>query len=641
MVTGSNYAYIDNASKPNVTIEFDCYIIPGDIPLCNLYFLTDSNGAGQAFRLEGRDMPGVESCGFLHTDSWTSWGPHETEYTHISVGVWHNVKIEISDTVAKGYIDDVYFGMTTFSNNGRYIAIHGDAEAVTGGIFDNIKITDNTGAGIYYDRYDPTFYPVHTNFADRPDCSLLPSPSGYPVMSPHYKIEVDLSSEPLGEDYIIDAKIEVDLSSEPLGEDYIIDADSANELLRYWDYIKPVSKYVHYHMLLSPLGKIDESGESVSLYDPSLTAICDTRFTGSTTVTAASAAPPPTYVLPYDDLYDYTEIYSTDTSYSTWTINHSLLTPELIIQTYDSNGNIIYPQSTDYINKDTLKVDWFGAVRGTAYLAGQKREGNLGTAFYSDGASATWNITHTDSPSGILYQVYSGITEPAPSGWRFHDIDRLVPDTAVSVDATTLSLIFSESVSGAAFIRNADYLHKQLSLASTWNINHKMDIAGAIVQCWDHAWNRIYPENIQKISSNEHRATFSEVVSGYATLIAFERDFTEGDVELPTVATADQPIGYWKIGTGASDTFNPLTSNDLNSWSVSGDLSSFTNTASGIGGHHVIEFSVPKEGEQTLNELGVFDPRFNMLYYTRCSSLYKPDNVQLDVVYRITKQESN
>ncbi len=492
--------------------------------------------------------------------------------------------------------------------------------------FDNHHILEyygtqpSGGAGIYYDRYDPALYPTHTDFSDRPDCSLLPSPSGYPVISPHYKIEIDLSSE-------------------PLGEDYIIDSDSANELLRYWDYIKPVSKYVHYHMLLSPVGKIDESGESVSLYDPRLTAICDTRFTGSTVVTAASAPPPPTYTLPYDDLYDFTEIYTTDTSYSTWTINHSLLTPELIIQTYDSDGNIIYPQSTDYKDKDTLKIDWFGAVRGTAYLAGQKREGNSGTAFYSDGASATWNITHTDSPSGILYQVYSGITEPAPSGWRFHDIDRLVPDTATNVDATTLSLVFSESVSGAVFIRNADYLHKQVVPSDTWNINHKMNIAGAIVQCWDNSWKRIYPKNIQKISSNEHRVTFSGDEIGYATLIAFERDFTESDVELPKVATADQPIGYWKIGTGASDAFNPLLSNDLSSWSVSGELSSFTNTASGIGGYHIMEFSVPKEGEQTLNELGVFDTRFNMLYYTRCSSLYKPDNVQLDVVYRITKQQ--
>jgi len=78
----------------------------------------------------------------------------------------------------------------------------------------------------------------------------------------------------------------------------------------------------------------------------------------------------------------------------------------------------------------------------------------------------------------------------------------------------------------------------------------------------------------------------------------------------------------------------------LNSWSASGELISFTDTGTGIDGYHVIEFSVPKQGEQTLNELGVFDPRFNMLSYTRCSNLYKPDNVQLDVVYRITKQQT-
>ena len=506
-------------------------------------------------------------------------------------------------------------------------------------ILEYYGIQPSGGAGMYYDRYDPTLYPTHTDFADRPDCSAVPSPSGYPVMSPHYKVEIDLSTE-------------------PLGENYIIDADTANELLRYWEYIKPVSKFIHYHMLLSPVGKIDSSGESVSLYDPTLTAICDTRFTGSTTVTAASAAPPPSYTLPYDDLYDDTQVYTTDTSRNRWTIGNHLHTPELIIQTYDPEGNIIYPQSIDYAWEDAfrfpgsdrfpawdtsydprLKIDWFGATRGTALLAGKKLQGNVGTAYYNTSGSPTWDISHSNSPSGIVYQVYSGITEPAPSGWRFHDIDRLVPDIATSISPNTLRLNFSESVSGAAFIRNADYRHNQLTAAYTWKIQHKMDIKGAIVQCWDHQSERLYPENIQMISSNEHRATFSEPVSGYASLIAFPRDFIEEDVELPTVATKGQPIGYWKIGTGADDNFNPLISNDVNSWSVSGELSSFTNTASGIGGYHVIEFSVPKVGEQTLNELAVFDTRYNMLYYTRCSSLYKPDNMQLDVVYRITKQQ--
>ena len=379
----------------------------------------------------------------------------------------------------------------------------------------------------------------------------------------------------------------------------------------------------------------------MSLYDGSLTAICDTRFTGTQTVTAASSAPPPTYVLPYNDLYDDTYIYTTDTSYSTWTINTTLFSPELIIQTYDSDGNIIYPQSTDFIDNDTLKIDWFGAVRGTAYLAGRKRQGNIGTAYYNTSGSAAWDVQHTISPSGIVYQAYSGITEPAPSAWRFSDdIDRLVPDSVVSEDETTLRLNFSESVSGAVFVRNADYYHLQEEAATTWTINHNMNIAGAIVQCWDHQSERLYPENIQMISSNEHRATFSELVSGYATLIAFERDFVEEDIELETTPTADQPIGYWKIGTGADDNFNPVLANDVNSWSASGELTSFTNTASGIGGYHVIEFNVPKKGEQTLNELGVFDEKYNMLYYTRCSSLHKPDDVQLDVVYRITKQQT-
>lgn len=676
-------------------------------------------------------------------------------------------------------------------------------------ILEYYGIQPSGGAGIYYDRYDPVDYPVHTDEA--PDCSLDPSPSGYLVMSPHYKVEIDLSSE-------------------PFGDDYIIDEDTAKELLRYWEYIKPVSKFVHYHMLLSPVGKIDVNNESVSLYDSKLTAVCDTRFTVEPV--GASAENPH---IVYDDLYDDTQEFTTETSYSTWTIENDHHSPELLIQTYDSDGNIIYPQSTNFLDKDTLQIDWFGSVRGSAFLAGKKLQGTLGTAYYNTSGSSAWEISHANSPDGVVYQVYTGITEPAPSAWRIHDIDRLVPDVATSVTDNTLRLNFSDSVSGAAFIRNADYFYTQDTASSIWNINHNLNITGAIVQCWDHESERIYPENIQKISSNIHKITFSEPVSGYATFVAFEREFTETDVGT---------VGYWKIGTGADDNFNPVLANDVNTQSASGELTSFTdvntlssdddlvcylplekgegtiafdesgndnygiiggattwvngpiggnalnftgstsdkitissvtglpNTAitvscwvyinsmenyhnfvnhewaaqtpaswmlygsstsvifglwpltgqlgtgvvqdisgawhhlagtydgsnikiyidgdlkntdivssytldtigdvvvagdaftkkmddiriynraltpaeisevynfSSIGGHHLIEFNVPKQGEQTLNEIGVFDTDLNMTYYTRCSNLYKPDNVQLDIVYRIKKQQT-
>jgi len=134
--TGGNYAYRNIALAPNEIIEYDNYVIPGSVDLCNLYFLTDSSGSGQMFRLEARSG---NSPGFASTSSWTSWNA-PSGYTAISSGVWHNVKLVLTSNTAYGYIDGTSYGSYSFSNNGGYIAVHGDGGSVTGGDFDNIKV---------------------------------------------------------------------------------------------------------------------------------------------------------------------------------------------------------------------------------------------------------------------------------------------------------------------------------------------------------------------------------------------------------------------------------------------------------------------------------------------------------------------
>ena len=134
--TGGTYAYVDAGVGPGEVIEYDGYVIPGSTDLCNLYFMTDSGGAGQMFRLESRSST---SSGFASTSSWTSWNA-PSGYGPVSAGVWHHVKIVLDGSTAYGYVDGSSYGSYSFSNNGGYIAVHGDASSVTGGDFDNVII---------------------------------------------------------------------------------------------------------------------------------------------------------------------------------------------------------------------------------------------------------------------------------------------------------------------------------------------------------------------------------------------------------------------------------------------------------------------------------------------------------------------
>jgi PKD repeat protein len=133
---GGTYAYRDIGLTSNKILEYDGYVIPGATDLCNVYFLTNAAGSGQMFRLESR---AATSTGLATTTSWTSWTAPSV-YGPVTAGVWHKVKIVLDSTTASGTVDGTSYGSLTFSNNGGYIAVHGDSGIVTGGNFDNIRV---------------------------------------------------------------------------------------------------------------------------------------------------------------------------------------------------------------------------------------------------------------------------------------------------------------------------------------------------------------------------------------------------------------------------------------------------------------------------------------------------------------------
>ena len=148
-VKGGQYAYKSVPIGPNTVVNFDAYVASGTTSLLNFYFMTNANGKGQMFRLDGR--PG-NSSGFAITASWTSW-QFPTGYGPVAKNVWHHVKLIIGTSTVKGFIDGVSYGTYTLTSTGSYIAIHGDVSSAAGGYFDNISIvrsTDIPSVKMYY-----------------------------------------------------------------------------------------------------------------------------------------------------------------------------------------------------------------------------------------------------------------------------------------------------------------------------------------------------------------------------------------------------------------------------------------------------------------------------------------------------------
>jgi hypothetical protein len=426
-------------------------------------------------------------------------------------------------------------------------------------------------------------------------------PTGNWFLSPHYKVEVDLSTEPMESNAIISQYY-------------------ANELIRYWEYTKPVSKYVNYHFLLSPIALIDNFSESYSLYDASLPAYCDTRFTGSYFLSAASSGAAGIG----EDWGDVTYVHRQATSSTEWRVQHNLGQEDLIVQVYDENDEVVYMDNVVIEDNNIMVLTFDSAARGSAFIAGTK----------------DWNVTWTQSTSSAIWNINHNMGSLGASGFGFdifnlNRTDYLIPDTVKVEDSNNMTVTWSTtgapaSATGHIPIRDEDYIHYQTTPSTVWTINHNLQAAGFNVEVWSND-EYIYPESIVLTSLNTTTLTFAEPVDGYAMLIYFPREFALDDV---FGALFDG--GYWVVGDEDNDYFDPVLNNSLYSPQASGSVENGVLTE--YSDMYTFDFNIPTGDAYTIKEIGLFSKENNIIFYTRCSELYKPEVVQLDVHYRILKE---
>jgi hypothetical protein len=135
--------------------------------------------------------------------------------------------------------------------------------------------------------------------------------TGANVITPHYKVQIDLSTEPLGN--IFD-------------DDTIISQGVITELIRNWEYVRPVSKYAHYEELIAPSAQMDRIGQSIPLYPRTANGYFNTIFTGSKYLSAGGGI---------NGSGENTVSYFQESASKTWNIRHNLNCPYVLVQTVD------------------------------------------------------------------------------------------------------------------------------------------------------------------------------------------------------------------------------------------------------------------------------------------------------------------
>lgn len=248
---------------------------------------------------------------------------------------WHNW--ELPEIAPLHYFEDQlyqsFYGK--YSNVTGSETSHGAGQPVSSGA--SITEGEDSWYIYYYDKNNYFNYTLST------ESEAL---TGAKELSPHYRVELDLSDEPLSVD-INDAS-----------NTKIISEDLINNLLDNFEVVRPASRFSHYNYLLGI--DVDLSGNWVPNYiDPS---ILNTM-----------------YMQHLENLNGIpnTIIFKQSFMSATWTIYHTLNTQNFIIQCYDWNFELIEP--TDIIidtnDKITIVFDkpivgWMFATKADISLPG-------------------------------------------------------------------------------------------------------------------------------------------------------------------------------------------------------------------------------------------------------------------------------
>lgn len=340
-----------------------------------------------------------------------------------------------------------------------------------------------------YDRWHDRTIPSNTPLPYFEDHLYTVTPSAaYPskILSPHYKIEVDLSTEPIEDSVIL---------SEDLFDNFIYG----------WELIRPVSRVAHYYLRLDPEATF--TGDDNYLYTLGTHGENNviSRCYKEQTVESNSA------------------LHVQTTANAVWIIDHNLGTQNLLIQIFDSDREEMRPLSVEATTPTRVKVTFNSAQSGYALIREATYSGPVS-------ASDSWIANHFQN-SKVLSQFFDN---------SYYEME---PETVTIITDDRVDATFSINTTGRAQIEADSYQHTQSSEATTWNINHSLDRLFTIGHFYDGNWNKIKPTSFTISDADNAIATFAEATSGYGLFVPIANS------DFPSILISSLIGGTFKIGS--------------------------------------------------------------------------------------------
>jgi len=235
----------------------------------------------------------------------------------------------------------------------------------------------------------------------------------------------------------------------------------------------------------------------------------------------------------------------------------------------------------------------------------------------------THNLFSASAATGVVTQFWSDGFKVLPYKVEIDTPDQLIATFTKALSATNIT----------AVVRKSDYTHDQTTESATWNINHNLNTDSLISQTFSQN-EEIIPTSIEH-DFNDSTITFSEALTGSAEFIWIQTDFNVyPTVSDPTGLSLSVSASYWKAGTGTTSSYNPQEANDIETMATSGSFLRYYGSTLDDD-ISILEFDISEQIDINITEIGIFNDEERLMFYTRCSPIYKPSNVILKMFYKI------
>ena len=462
--------------------------------------------------------------------------------------------------------DSLMVSATSASHSSYYV----NPDLTVGVDADNLKVTLSEADTGWLTANPPDFEKIFTTDA--------------PILSPHYRVEFDMSGEPLN------------YSVTDSSQSTIINEQFISDVIYLMDLMKPVTRYVNYNYLL--------------------------RFNG-----ALNNKMIPTYAYPYHDISwtKYTKylptlsltsgsmIHHQELNTMTWHVQHNLNSNNLLIQCYNESFTAIMPTTITAVSADAIELTFDVPASGWVFIT-------LADETFNSTATSAWTINHTLGTSYVLPQ--------------FDDNNhaKLIPTDVILSNINLINSTFATAVSGASVIELSDYRHIQDIAATTWYIEHDTGYLLNMVQFYDATSHQIYPTTMTLVDQNNMIAVFDEAVSGYALIKNI------GNIDLDDLNMNNLVGGHYQIGEGTTATYDATSAklaNSLESMTVSGNILRVREDSE----NWYVDFRDTSVHDINITEFGLFNKYNELTFYSKLKPLFKPSNCWFYGHYKISKDK--